>query len=268
MNELQTFRNNMFGQVRATQRDGDVWFVAADVCKALEISNPTVALDRLDEDEKAKFNLGLRGGDTGCVNRYGLFALVLGSRKKEARLFKRWITHEVLPAIQDNGGYIAGQERMTDAEIMAKAILVAQATIQQREERIKALEAKVEADAPKVLLAETLENSEQCILVGQLAKILRQNGVDTGQQRLFKRLRNDGYLCKVRGERYNMPTQRSMEQGLFEIKERTLHNSDGSTRITLTPLITGKGQRVLTNRYIREAKPKQSVLDRIISTAR
>lgn len=259
MNELQTFKSNMFGQVRVTQRNGDIWFVAADVCKSLDITNPTVALDRLDDDEKAKFNLGLRGGDIGCVNRYGLFALVLGSRKKEARLFKRWITHEVLPAIQDNGGYIAGQENMTDAEIMARAIIVAQNTIKQRDERIKALEhsntaleAKVEEDRPKVAFADAVVASDKSILIGEFAKILRQNGFKIGQQRLFQRLRDEGYLCSSKGDRYNSPTQRSMELGLFEIKEHTVIAPDGRNILSKTTKISPKGQIYFTNKYLRK----------------
>lgn len=256
MNELQTFKSNMFGQVRVTQRNGDIWFVAADVCRSLDITNPTVALERLDDDEKAKFNLGLRGGDTGCVNRYGIFALVLGSRKKEARLFKRWITHEVLPAIQDNGGYIAGQENMTDDELMARALLVAQNTIKLREERIKALEnsntaleAKVEADAPKVLFADSVAASSQSILIGELAKILRQNGIDIGQNRLFERLRKEGYLGTY-GEYYNIPTQRAMDLKLFEIKKRAINSPDGRNIVSTTVKVTGKGLQYFVNRYL------------------
>lgn len=105
MNELQVFSNPEFGELRAAEIDGVPWFVAADVCRVLELSNPTVSVDRLDDDEKAKFNLGLPGGDTWCINEYGLYALVLGSRKPEAKAFKRWLIHEVLPAIRKHGAY-------------------------------------------------------------------------------------------------------------------------------------------------------------------
>ena len=262
MNDMQVFTNNMFGQVRVVQRDGEPWFVAADVCKALEISNPRMATERLDADEKNTVSLtdGNRGNpNMTIVNEPGLYTLVLGSRKPEAKLFKRWITHEVIPAIRKTGGYIAGQETLSDDELMARALLVAQNTIKLREERIKALEnsntaleAKVEADAPKVLFADSVAASSQSILIGELAKILRQNGIDIGQNRLFERLRKEGYLGTY-GEYYNIPTQRAMDLKLFEIKKRAINSPDGRNIVSTTVKVTGKGQQYFVNRYLNKS---------------
>lgn len=142
MNEMIIFENEHFGQIRVIEQDGEPWFVAADVCRALEHTNTTMALERLDEDEKYKFSLGLSGGDTWCVNEPGLYSLVLGSRKPEAKAFKRWITHDVIPAIRKNGGYIHGADSMTPEELMAKALLVAQKTIENQQLRLSTLQNK------------------------------------------------------------------------------------------------------------------------------
>ena len=261
MNDMQVFTNNMFGQVRVIQRDGEPWFVAADVCKALEIGNSRQAIVRLDDDEKGVISTDTLGGQqqVNIVNEPGLYTLVLGSRKPEAKLFKRWITHEVIPAIRKTGGYIAGQETLSDDELMARALLVAQNTIKLREERIKALEnsntaleAKVEADAPKVLFADSVAASSQSILIGELAKILRQNGIDIGQNRLFERLRKEGYLGTY-GEYYNIPTQRAMDLKLFEIKKRAINSHDGRNIVSTTVKVTGKGQQYFVNRYLTKS---------------
>lgn len=261
MNDMQVFTNNMFGQVRVVQRDGEPWFVAADVCKALEIGNSRQAIVRLDDDEKGVISTDTLGGQqqVNIVNEPGLYTLVLGSRKPEAKLFKRWITHEVIPAIRKTGGYIAGQETLSDDELMARALLVAQNTIKLREERIKALEhsntaleAKVEADAPKVLFADSVAASSQSILIGELAKILRQNGIDIGQNRLFERLRKEGYLGTY-GEYYNIPTQRAMDLKLFEIKKRAINSPDGRNIVSTTVKVTGKGQQYFVNRYLTKS---------------
>ena len=259
MNDMQVFTNNMFGQVRVVQRDGEPWFVAADVCKALEIDR--TATRRLDDDEKGVHSTHTPGGqqDVTIVNEPGLYTLVLGSRKPEAKLFKRWITHEVIPAIRKTGGYIAGQETLSDDELMARALLVAQNTIKLREERIKALEnsntaleAKVKADAPKVLFADSVAAGSQSILIGELAKILRQNGIDIGQNRLFERLRKEGYLGTY-GEYYNIPTQRAMDLKLFEIKKRAINSPDGRNIVSTTVKVTGKGQQYFVNRYLTKS---------------
>ena len=251
MQELVVFNNEQFGEIRTIENESGVWFVAADVCKALEISNPSAAVDRLDEDERSKFNLG-RQGMTNVVNEYGLYGLVLGSRKKEAQEFKRWIKHDVLPSIRKTGGYIAGQESMSDSELMAKALLVAQKQIEERQKRIDSLTQKVELDAPKVLFADAVAASHTSILIGEFAKLLKQNGVDIGRDRLFAWLRENGWLIKdKRRSEFNSPTQKGMNLGLFDVKEGTVINPDGSVRITRTTKITGKGQEFFINLFLR-----------------
>lgn len=248
--ELQIFSNSEFGEIRTITKDNEPWFVASDICRSLDLSNPTMAMQRIDDDEKAKFNLGLSGGETNCVNEYGLYSLALASRKKEAKDFKRWITHEVLPSIRKNGGYIAGQETMSDEELMAKALLVANNKIAERDKIIKQKQARIEQMKPKEIFADAVATSHTSILVGDLAKLICQNGVQIGQKRLFVWLRDKGYLIKS-GSSYNMPTQRYIEQGLFEIKESNLVNPDGSVRITRTPKVTGKGQVYFVNKFLK-----------------
>lgn len=243
MNELQVFQNEQFGQIRAVQKDGQPWFVAKDVCIALEIANPTDAIKRLDEDERARFNLG-RQGDANIINEPGLYTLVLGSRKPEARAFKRWITHEVIPSIRKSGGYIAGQENMTDAELLSKALLVAH-------RQIEARDAQIEAMTPKALFADAVSASKTSILIGDLAKLLKQNGCDIGQKRLFAWMRDNGYLIRQKGASYNSPTQRSMELKLFEVKESTITHADGHITINRTAKVTGKGQQYFINKFLQ-----------------
>lgn len=203
-----------------------------------------MAVSKLDEDERAKFNLGVHDSDgTNCVNEYGLYNLVLASRKTEAKAFKRWITHEVIPSIRKSGGYIAGQETMSDTELMAKALLVAQKQIEERNKQIETLQ-------PKALFADAVSASKSSILVGDLAKLLKQNGVDIGQKRLFQKLRDKGFLIKQKGASWNMPTQRSMDAGLFEVKETTITHSDGHISISKTVKVTGKGQVYFVNKFL------------------
>lgn len=247
MNELQVFQNNQFGEIRAVVKNGEPWFVAADVCKALEIANNRKAISRLDDDEKGVTSSDTPGGTQAMttVNEPGLYALVLGSRKPEARQFKRWITHEVLPSIRKTGGYINGQETMSDTELMAKALLVAQRQIEERN-------CLIEQMKPAQIFADAVCASEQSILVGDLAKLLRQNGIDIGQKRLFQWLRDNSYLIKRKGSDWNMPTQRSMDMELFEIKETAITHSDGHVTISRTVKVTGKGQKYFINKFLSE----------------
>lgn len=242
--ELKVFRSEQFGEIRTIQEKGNLWFVASDACKALELSNPTMVMSRLDEDERSKFNLG-RQGETNVVNEYGLYNLVLASRKPEAKQFKRWITHEVIPSIRKNGGYIANQENLTPEQVVAQALIVANSIIEEKDRQL-------EAQKPKVLFADAVSASKSSILIGELAKILKQNGVDTGQNRLFDWLRRNGYLISRKGTDYNMPTQRAMELGLFEIKETTITHSDGHISVSKTVKTTGKGQQYFVNKFLEK----------------
>lgn len=255
MDDVTIFRRDEFGAVRALTLKGEPWFVAADVCRALGLGNSTVAVARLDEDERSKFNLG-RQGEATIINEPGLYALVLSSRKPEAKAFKRWITHEVIPSIRKTGGYIAGQEMMDDDQLLANALLVAQRKIAERSKQLEAAHAKIEADAPKVLFAETVQKAQGDILVRDMAKLLKQRGVNTGEHRLFAQLRKDGWLIAKEGRDHNSPTQRSMEMGLMRIVERTQVNSSGAF-ISKTPVITPKGQIYFISRYAPKAQAVQ-----------
>lgn len=249
MNELQVFQNDQFGQVRTVQKDGQPWFVAADVCRALELGRTWNALQRIDADEKDAISISTPGGqqDMSIVNEPGLYTLVLGSRKPEARAFKRWITHEVIPSIRKSGGYIAGQETMTDAELLSKALLVAH-------RQIEARDAQIEAMTPKALFADAVSASKTSILIGDLAKLLKQNGCDIGQKRLFAWMRDNGYLIRQKGASYNSPTQRSMELKLFEVKESTITHADGHITINRTAKVTGNGQQYFINKFLKHVE--------------
>lgn len=251
MNELQIFENKDFGKVRTVTLNGAPCFVAADICRALDIANSRDAVNRLDDDEKNTVVLtdGNRGNpNVTVVTESGLYSLVLGSRKPEAKQFKRWITHEVIPTIRKTGGYVNNDELfvrtyLPNADDTTKALF--RSTL----ETIRTQNAKIEEYKPKAIFADAVSASKTSILVGELAKILQQNGVAIGQNRLFAWLRNNGYLCCY-GERYNMPTQRSMEMSLFEIKETTINNPDGSIRVSRTVKVTGKGQQYFINKFL------------------
>lgn len=213
MNELQIFVNPQFGEIRAVEKASEPWFVAADVCKVLEHSNTAMALERLDDDEKYKFSLGLSGGDTWCVNEPGLYSLVLGSRKPEAKAFKRWITHEVIPSIRKTGGYIADQEAMSPEELMAKALMVAQKTLADREVRISALTVENQIMKPKAEYFDELVDRNLLTSFRETAKQL-EIGPKTFVAELLKRK----YIYRDKKGKL-MPYQHHMDSGLFEVKE-------------------------------------------------
>lgn len=248
MNEIQTFDSPEFGTVRALRGDdGEPLFVARDVTDALGLDR--TATRRLDEDEKGVRSTHTPGGNQQVllVTEPGFYKLVLQSRKPEAKAFQRWVTHEVLPALRRDGGYMVARDE-TPEQTMARAVLLAQATIERQKSRIAGLEAENEEMRPKALFADAVAASDGTCLIGEFAKMLRQNGVDIGQNRLFAMLREDGYLGKV-GQNRNVPTQRSMELGLFRIKETAITHSDGHVTINRTPKLTGKGQRYFLERY-------------------
>lgn len=255
MNNLQIFNSPEFGQVRTIQQNGEPWFVGKDVAEILGYSNtPKAIRDHVDDEDKLTERIVLSGQnrEVAIINESGLYSLILSSKMPKAKEFKRWVTSEVIPAIRKTGGYIAGSENMTDAEIMAKAVLVAQSTIQQRDQRIKELESDVAAAKPKVLFADAVSASDSTILIGDLAKILKQNGHPIGQKRLFNWMREQGYLIKRQGADYNSPTQRAMEMGLFKIKETAISHSDGHVSVSKTTKVTGKGQQYFINKFCGE----------------
>lgn len=250
MNSLKVFENKEFGKVRTIMTDSEPLFIAADVCKALDIKNFTQAVSRLDTDERAMLNIG-RQGRTNVVNEYGLYNLVLASRKPEAKAFKRWITHEVIPAIRKHGGYLTPDKT---EELLNDPDLIIQLATNLKEERAARshAEQQLAVAKPKVLFADAVAASDSTILIGDLAKIIKQNGHAVGQQRMFKWLREHGYLIKRMGADYNSPTQKAMELGLFKIKETAITHSDGHVTVSKTVKVTGKGQQYFIAKF--EAK--------------
>ena len=250
MKELQIFKSEQFGEIRTVVKDNEPWFVAADVCMALEIKNSRDAMQRLDGDEKGVVLTDTLGGkqEMATVNEPGLYSLVLGSRKPEAKAFKRWITHEVIPTIRKTGGYVNNEDTFVNTYLPFADDGI-KALFSQTLGALRKANEKIEADKPKVLFADAVETSKTAILVGDLAKILKQNGVDIGQKRLFAYLRENGYLIKG-GNSKNMPTQKAMEMGLFEVKETAITNPDGSIRITRTTKVSGKGQQFFINKFL------------------
>lgn len=245
MNELQNFNFNGL-QVRVMTIDEKPWFVATDACKILGLTNTSVALQRLDEDERSKLNLG-RQGKTNIVNEYGLYTLILASRKPEAHKFKRWITHEVLPAIRKHGAYMTDKKAeaiVTDKNALADLL-------QQASDQLKAKDIQIEEMKPKALFADAVSASKQTVLIGELAKIMKGNGIEIGQNRLFAWMRKHGYLISRKGTDYNMPTQKAMNLGLFKIKETTITHSDGHISVNKTPKVTGKGQQYFVNKFLK-----------------
>lgn len=249
-NEIQVFDSPEFGTVRAIRdENGEPMFVAKDVAVILGYRDAANMTRRLEEDEKGTRSVSTPGGEQqmAVITEPGLYTAILGSRVPEARAFKRWVTHEVLPALRRDGGYMVARDE-TPEQTMARAVLLAQQTIDRQKSRIAGLEAENEEMRPKALFADAVAASDGTCLIGEFAKMLRQNGVDIGQNRLFAMLREDGYLGKV-GQNRNVPTQRSMELGLFRIKETAITHSDGHVTINRTPKLTGKGQRYFLERY-------------------
>ena len=243
MSNLTVFDNREFGQIRAlVDSQGAPAFVAKDVCLALGIGKYRDAVSTIDDDERGSVLVDTPGGrqQMTTVTEPGFYKLVMRSRKPEAKAFQRWVTHEVLPALRRDGGYMVARDE-TPEQTMARAVLLAQATIDRQRDRIAELE-------PKALFADAVAASDGTCLVGELAKMMRQNGVEVGQNRLFAMLREDGYLGNV-GQNRNVPTQRAMDLGLFRIKETAVTHSDGHVTISRTPKVTGKGQQYFIRRY-------------------
>lgn len=255
---LQIFNNEEFGKIRTVTKDNEPMFCLADVCKALEIANVGNVRQRLSAKGIRIMDTHTKGGTQKMtfINEANLYKTIFQSRKDSAERFTDWVTSEVLPSIRKNGGYIAGQETMTDDELLAKALMVANNKIAERDRIIEHQKAKIEYDRPKTIFADAVATSNTSILVGDLAKIICQNGVQIGQKRLFAWLRDNGYLMKS-GSSYNMPIQRYVQQGLFEVKERSIQNPDGSVRITITPKVTGKGQLYFVNKFLGDSNGKE-----------
>lgn len=257
-NEMQRFDFKGAALRTLTDEAGEPWFVAKDVCDILELGNTTNALRALDEDEKTNFtncNVAQNGGRAPLIiSEPGLYKLIMRSRKPEAHEFQRWVTHEVLPQIRKTGGYIPATDADDDMTILAKAVMIGQRTMEAQKRKIASQQSRIVELEPKARFADAVAASDGTCLVGELAKMLRQNGMDIGQNRLFRLLQADGYLGKS-GSNRNVPTQRAMDLGLFRIKETTVTHADGHTTVSRTPKVTGKGQRYFIDRYWGRAQP-------------
>lgn len=247
MNDIKIFENQEFGKVRALEIDGKPYFVGKDVAQILGYKDTSDALKKhVDEEDK----LTRRFADSGqnremyIVNESGLYSLVLSSKLESAKRFKRWVTSEVLPSIRQTGGY---QMTMPQGkELLALAVLEAQKTIEAQNKDIERMK-------PKEIFADAVVASSTAILIGELAKLLRQNGIDIGQNRLFDWMRKNGYLIRQKGSAYNTPTQRSADLGILTTKETVIVHSDGSTEVKKTVKVTGKGQQYFINKFLKAA---------------
>lgn len=261
MEGVQIFSNEEFGRIRTIAINGEPWFVGKDVAKRLGYAKPLNALAmHVDEDDSLKQGLIDSMGrvqETIIINESGLYSLVLSSKLPRARAFKRWITSEVIPSIRKRGMYATAEtaeQMLQNPDVMIRALQELKAERQKRQQ----LEQKQKEDAPKVIFADAVAASQTSILVGDLAKLICQNGVSIGQTRLFAWMRSNGFLMSRAGISYNMPTQRAMEAGLFEVKESTFVHSDGRIGIVKTPKVTGKGQQYFINRFLKEKEGKTS----------
>ena len=265
--EVFTFTYDADHAIRTVEHNNDIWFVAKDVCDVLGFRNPRQAINtHIDDDEKDVQNLDTPGGvqQMTIINESGLYTLILRSNKPNTKQFRKWVTGTVLPSIRKHGFYATPATAQSILDDPDNFIQVLQAYKEQKarnteleakneflEQVSRSQQQKINNDKPKVLFAEAVDASNDSILVGNFAKILRQNGIDIGQNRLFAWFRENGYLMSY-GERYNMPSQSSMDKGLFTVKSTVINNPDGSTKVTHTTKITGKGQIFFLNLFVKE----------------
>lgn len=251
MNNISTFNNPAFGSVRAVSVNDEPYFVGKDVAEILGYERPTDAVrKRVDPDDRGVAKMETPSGvqEMTIINESGLYSLILSSKLPKAKEFKRWVTAEVLPAIRKTGGYVNDTAQFVESYFGQLEPSQKHALTMMFEES-KRMSAQLKEQAPKVLFANAVETAHNSILIGDLAKIIRQNGVDIGQKRLFEWMRQNGYLIKD-GQSKNMPTQKAMEMSLFEVKESTINNPDGSVRITRTTKVTGKGQTYFVKKFL------------------
>ena len=256
-NKIQRFDFRGASLRTLTDEAGEPWFVLKDCMSILDLGNPTETVKMFDDDEFSTTevidSIGRRQ-QAYIISEPGLYRLVMRSRKPEAKEFQRWVTHEVLPQIRKTGGYIPTADVDDDMTILAKAVMIGQRTMEAQKQKIAEQQTRIVELEPKARFADAVAASDGTCLVGELAKMLRQNGMDIGQNRLFRLLQADGYLGKS-GSNRNVPTQRAMDLGLFRIKETTVTHADGHTTVSRTPKVTGKGQRYFIDRYWGRAQP-------------
>lgn len=245
MTNIQLFTSAEFGDIRTIKDADTIYFVGKDVAEVLGYTDTDKAIrNHVDDEDKLTRQFSGSGQARGMVviNESGLYSLVLSSKLPSAKRFKRWITSEVLPALRRQGGYMLTDKNETPEQIMARALKIA-------DEALKRKDALIDELKPKALFCDAVSVSKNTCLIGELAKLMRQNGVDIGQNRLFERLRQDGYLCR-HGSNHNVPTQRAVDLGLFVIKETVISHADGHTTLQRTPKVTGKGQRYFIEKYV------------------
>ena len=252
MNDIQVFYKRGFASIRTVEQGGEPWFVAKDIIDNLGYQNASKTIsDHVDDTDKlyndSLSSLGQRGG--WLINESGVYSLIMGSKLPRAKEFKHWVTAEVLPSIRKNGAYMT--EETIEKALTSPDFLIKLATqLKDEKEKRLAAEKQIEIDRPKVVFADAVAVADDSILIGELAKLIRQNGVEMGQNKLFAWLRENGYLMKG-GESRNLPTQRAMEMNLFKVKERVISNPDGSQLTTRTTKVTGKGQQYFINRFLQ-----------------
>ena len=258
MNALKIFENSEFGKIQVIERNGEPWFIGKEVAEILGYKDTADALKKhVDEEDKQFFKVGetptlkiKSNYGAYIINESGLYSLVLSSKLKKAKEFKRWVTSEVIPAVRKHGGYLTNEkieEVLNDPDTIIKLATTL------KEERAKRNEAerRLEEAKPKVIFADAVSASDNTVLIGELAKIIKQNGKKMGQKRLFDWLRDNGYLIKQKCADYNMPTQKAMEMGLFRIKKTAITHSDGHVTVSRTVKVTGKGQQYFINKFAK-----------------
>lgn len=255
MNDLQIFSNEEFGSIRTVTIDNELWFVGKDVATILGYAKPENAVaSHIDTEDKT--STLIQGNGTNykskaiIINESGLYSLILSSKMPNAKRFKHWVTSEILPSIRKHGAYMT--EQTLEQALTSPDFLIQLATkLKDEQEKNKALTEANNRMRPKEIFADAVMTSEHSILIGELAKLIAQNGYAIGQKRLFAWMREHGYLLKQGGS-YNLPAQRYVEAGLFEIKESSISNPDGSVRLTRTTKVTGKGQVYFINKFLKE----------------
>lgn len=256
MNNLKIFENAEFGKIRTMEQNGEPWFVGKDVADILGYKNGSRDINsHVDEEDRLKYQISTAGQmrEQTFINESGLYSLVLSSKLPTAKVFKRWITKEVIPAIRKHGGYLTPEKI---EELLRNPDLLIQMLTDLKIERAKRAEAEqqLKAAEPKVIFADAVSASDTTILIGDLAKLIKQNGHAIGQKRLFQWLRENGFLIKRQGADYNSPTQYAMELGLFKIKETAITHSDGHVTVSKTVKVTGKGQQYFINKFASKEK--------------
>lgn len=251
-NAIKIFENEEFGQIRIIEKDGEPWLVGKDVAEILGYTNtPKAIRDHIDDEDKLTERIVLSGQNREAIliNESGLYSLVLSSKLPTAKKFKRWVTSEVLPSIRKHGAYMT-PETLQAAILNPDTMIQLCQALKEEQEKRKALEVKVEEDKPKVQFAEAVDSSPSSILVGTLAKLITQNGVKIGQNKLYEWMRQNGYLIS-QGSRHNEPTQKAMELGLFEVREQ-VYDRNGVNFVSKTTMVTGKGQQYFINKFLHK----------------